>query len=309
MLLLSLLPFSASASASSIPKMSGFGSPTTTLLSPSVDGLSLPLRTLRGGAINRSLPSFSTMSPIQISLTTGLALILLQTLLQNLLLRSSFPVLNKKPGYLAHTLIVVPLMTFVSLFGLFGYLFDFPQNVASPVLSNLPNAKILASILSGIMIWDVPTSYAVPGLRSSDILIHHSLLFFISILAAMKLSSYWCYFYFGVVELVSPPLSVYDQLERCTEIAEECKDKNLEKLKKWRDSWKVIAAVTFTITRAGMFTFVTWFKFLPQCMKALSIANPVQKAVIQFMSVMVVGFSALQLWWFSLLVKEAAKGF
>ncbi|GMH80672.1 hypothetical protein TrST_g6046 [Triparma strigata] len=200
-------------------------------------------------------------------------------------------------------------MASVSLFGLQGYLKDFPKEAVSPVLSHLKGASTLSAVLAGVMLWDVPTSYCVPGLRSFDILLHHFLLFFISFLAANKLPSYWCYFYFGVVELVSPPLSVYDQMEREVEIAEECKHSKLQKLKEIRDFWKVAAALAFTVTRAVLFTFVTWFRFLPQCLSALPLATSVEANVIKFMMFMVVGFSGLQLWWFSLLVREAVKGF
>jgi hypothetical protein len=67
---------------------------------------------------------------------------------------------------------------------------------------------------------------------------------------------HYCFFYFGVVELISPPLAIYDQLEKTAEIAGNVKDRRLETLRYYRGKFQVLSGIMFTLTRAYLFTKV-----------------------------------------------------
>ena len=168
----------------------------------------------------------------------------------------------------------------------------------------VPLPRLLGAMLCGIMtIWDVPTSFSVPGLRSLDILIHHTVLALVSYIVATSLPSYYCFFYFGAVELISPPLAVYDQLEKTCEIAEGVKDPRLPRLRVIRDAFQLISGITFTVTRAFLFTKVTVFDFLPDILGVMKLQE--SRGLLTTMrvsAVAAVGFAILQLVWFEQMV-------
>ena len=146
-------------------------------------------------------------------------------------------------------------------------------------------------------------SYCTPGLRSWDVISHHVVLLLVASLAASQMPGWWCYFYFGVVEIVSPPLGVYDQLERTCDIASSTKHPSLPLLARARDFTKILAALVFTVNRAMMFTFVTFFRFLPDASSVRRLAP--SSLVVDLCAFAAVGFAGLQIWWFRMLVMEA----
>jgi hypothetical protein len=304
--------FAFDISASVIPpsKASNLMSSTPTPLHTSKISPKSPLtRVKRGGYIPSTssliLPSCASSRVLKVAFQAGFVCLSSQLVLQSAFKRSKDPLLNTNPGYLAHTCVALPLMAFVSGVGSVGWwLKGRPETAVGRIMKGSDEARLLGAILCGIMtFWDVPTSFLVPGLRSPDILIHHAILAVVSFIVATTLPSYYCFFYFGVVELISPPLAIYDQLEKTCEIASTKSDPRLPLLRVIRDRFQILSGLIFTITRAYLFTKVTFINFLPDIISVMR--NPNAKSLmftLRVSAVAAVGFSVLQLVWFEKMI-------
>ena len=65
-----------------------------------------------------------------------------QLVLQNIFKRSKDPLLNKNPGYLAHTCVALPLMMFISIVGSLGYWFKgAPSTAVGKIMASSDEAR------------------------------------------------------------------------------------------------------------------------------------------------------------------------
>lgn len=247
-------------------------------------------------------------------------------------------------GYTAHTVVTFVFMTYVSIVGSIGWYSNVGINGASSLFSALspfdrlllPYAKCqhMATIVTGmLLLWDLPTSIFLRSLRKIDVLIHHIIMAITSFFAATAIPMYYVYFYFGVSEISSIPLLLYDQLCVWTKdsatvqlddasIDNEIEDgqsdvtlngvKNVSSLTQWRDRIQIVTAIAFTFIRAILFTHVTVRHFIPDTISILKNANsfmvrPVQVQALRFALYASIGFTSLQLYWFSQMLQTIYK--
>lgn len=256
--------------------------------------------------------------------------------------------------YTAHSTVAMVFMILVSIVGLIGWI---PPNsfagVAATTTATLPGAlhriatpcnqaKWLSSVVCGmLLLWDLPTSFRVPKLRNNPIsLIHHFIMALLAFMGANFLPMKYAFYYFGITELSSIPLVIYDQLDfQCDailaaqgendEVADsnvivpaaqqntiENKDQNqeneshhqLEILEINKGIMTIITAIAFTLVRVYSFSKMTLSHFIPDILKSgilqpeNVLLKPIQKHIVKFMGVSSVAFTALQLYWFSVMI-------
>ena len=168
-------------------------------------------------------------------------------------------------------------------------------------------------ILGSFLLWDIPTSLVIQKLRKADVVIHHVAMAIVAYVYGKRIPVHYVLYYFGVSELSSIPLLFYDQwTQSCNtlkEIGDAEGDERIQRFAKQRDFFQIVAAVAFTLVRAVSFTKVSVCNFLPDGWAALPTASKVGMAgVLKFSMTACVGFTALQLYWFSTIVRMACSG-
>jgi hypothetical protein len=277
--------------------------------------------------------------------TIGMTGLLCQCVLTKIFQR--YALTKENAGYTAHTVVAFVFMTYLSIVGSIGWFCGGTGSSASFVSSSLfaslspfdrlllPNVHCqhMATVVTGLLLlWDLPTSLVVRPLRKIDVLVHHAIMTITSYFAATIIPMHYVYFYFGVSEISSIPLLLYDQLcvwtnpnvtpprsdgiddsdvpSASTAVGTITPngDKNIsDALIPWRDRIQIIAAISFTTIRAILFTYVTICHFIPDTLSVLSrssaslsrMIQPMQLQALRFALYASIGFTALQLFWFS----------
>lgn len=253
-------------------------------------------------------------------------------------------------NYTSHTIVAMGLMILVSYIGIVGWYLNptipspSSSSFAAPATSNAirmtvlnsPSTRWLASVIAGMFVmWDVPSSILIKQLRKPDVIVHHVVMTIVAIIGAAKLPMHYGLFYFGVSELSSIPLLVYDQLSfilsNSSVTSSYTENDNEEEgggdsnknqrqllLTKLRDRFQVIAALSFTIVRAFLFTKVTFCNFLPDVRCAIRNIPSLSSSLLQqygnkipylaFMKWSSIGFASLQLYWFGTMLKTIFVG-
>ena len=238
-------------------------------------------------------------------------------------------------GYTAHTIVAFVFMTYVSIVGSIGWFSSSLSSISPIDRLLLPNANCqhLATIVTGLLLlWDLPTSMFIRSLRKIDVLIHHIIMTITSYFAATTIPMHYVFFYFGVSEISSIPLLLYDQLCVWTN-ANATKLENgvvnnetgigpttnivppIDCLSQWRDRLQIIAAISFTSIRAILFTYVTLRHFVPDTVSILArtkdsaslFVRPVQLKALRFALFASIGFTSLQLYWFLQMLQTIYK--
>ena len=168
-----------------------------------------------------ALPVVTPDGILPLALCSG-AIGLAQLGLTGLFRASKDPVLSGAPGYTAHQVVAFFLMAFVAALGLVGWLN--PPAVAATAAGRLlapsNSARWLGAMLLGMLVaWDIPTSIAIPRLRKPDVLTHHIAMAAVAFVGAFFLPTRYGFYYMGVAELSSIPLTAYDLFERSAEVA------------------------------------------------------------------------------------------
>jgi hypothetical protein len=171
-------------------------------------------------------------------------------------------------------------------------------------------------VICGMFVaWDIPASLLISKLRKPDVIVHHVVMAIVACVGATVVPMRYVLYYFGVAELSSIPLLVYDQLSYNCEIVQnsrqegESDDDKANALERWRDRTKIIAAVAFTLVRAFHFTKVTVMNFIPDVLSVLPTTTAVgTRRILKLLIFASVGFASLQLYWFSLIVRVMLGG-
>lgn len=213
--------------------------------------------------------------------------------------------LKQYTSYTSHTIVAMIFMILISYIGIIGWWFHPIISLSLSSDSYIDRlsysdytARWLASVVTGVIIlWDIPISLYIKELRKVDVILHHILMAMVSYTGSIYIPCYYIYFYFGVSELSSIPLLIYDQItfilsknnnngnqKEEESLIQENKDedikesiegnnryntnndnkKSMSSLIKLQDQYRIIVALSFTFIRAYLFTKVTLFQsFLP----------------------------------------------
>ena len=232
------------------------------------------------------------------------------------------------PGYTAHSVVALVLMIVVSYIGVKG--FYFPENymaTASDAVGRLlipsSESRWLACVITGMFFaWDIPSSIWIGSLQKPDVILHHLCMLLLAFAGATVITMHYILYYFGVAELSSIPLVIYDQLQlwcntRDKDDAESVVDSGsdgLVRLEKTRDVMGIVTAICFTWVRAYSFTKVTLTRFLPDCLAVLrttattALLSGNKRLLLKAIMVSSVGFTILQLYWFMTILQVAFGG-
>jgi len=258
-----------------------------------------------------ALPACSAAGFLWVAAGGAATAVSLQLGLQAIFDRSSDPVLNKKPGVVTHSVIACMFCIFVTAIGCVGW-FNPPAalvaTASTRLLTPVDSVRWLAAFGFGVIgVWDIPTCFAVPDLRKPSFLIHH---FAMAAVAGcgLVLPSYYAFFFLGVIEASSIPLSIYEGLERAYDVAseaDECAPERCERLKSLRDNTQTIATFAFMFMRLYVFTRVTFFGLWPDARAVLPTMLPsAAKNTVKFLMGASASFVGLQFFWFGQIIQQ-----
>ena len=254
------------------------------------------------------LPTCSAANVNTLAATAGCVGLLSQLAIYNIFRRSKDAVISRNAGHTAHTIVALALMVLVSSIGLVGW-FSNPTTTctaAGRLLLVSSQARWLGAIITGMFLcWDIPTSIVIQKLRKPDMIVHHICTAVCAYVGAVAAPMHYLFYYLGVIEISSLPLLIYGQLSQNVNICTEVGDlERRDKLQTLQDKVETIAAISFTLVRVYSFTKVTLFNFIPDNLTVLPTAAAAGFArVLRFLVVASIGFTALQLYWFSTMLR------
>lgn len=267
------------------------------------------------GGVLESLPSCTAASATSVALTAGCVGLLSQVALTKTFQRIDS--LKDNAAYTAHSVVALGLMGAVSAIGVVGWWFHpLPATAASRLLDPVGPSRWLAAVIAGMFcVWDVPTSLWVKKLRKPDVIIHHVVMAAVAWTGAISLPMHYLFFYLGISEISSIPIVMYDQLSVMTETDENEEGQSektnegasMGKLAKLRDQLQPVAALSFTWIRAFMFTKITLTSFVPDVLEVLPTSGALS-GPLTFGMVSSIGFTGLQLYWFSKMLRVIFPG-
>lgn len=192
---------------------------------------------------------------------------------------------HQSAAFTAHSLLAGLLMVTVSIIGGIGWFQTTTTQPTNLLFVTDSRARTLAAAVAGsLLLWDIPTSLALPPLRKADLMLHHVLMGVVGYVGALYLPTPYIYFYFGLSELSSVPLVVHDWYA-----ARPDKKDAVESV------LQATTAVFFTLIRVVWFTKITLFQFVPEVFRAMAAKRT---AVLPFLLVSSLAFTGLQLYWF-----------
>lgn len=267
-------------------------------------------------------------SVLQVATISGCIGLAAQFFLYGIFRNSNDPIRKQNAGYTSHSIVALALMILVSWIGVIGWCTRLPTSAAagvvgaaastgaaSPAIRRLvvpiDEARWLSSIICGMfVIWDIPTSLMIQKLRKPDVIVHHVAMAILAYFGAAYLPMYYLFYFFGISELSSIPLVVYDQLTQDFDAAAGSLSNPDDNVRKLRDRFQLIAAMSFTLVRAISFPIVSLFKFLPDVRSVLLLSTTAKisrqtRLLLKGLSIANISFTILQLYWFSLIVRVA----
>lgn len=246
--------------------------------------------------LSQWLPTCTDAAVTSVAIRAGIVGLLSQLILTFIFSRIRY--LKKSAAYTAHTVIAMALMVVVSTMGVMGWWCCSDGSrfltASARLLEPVASARWLAAVVTGIFAcWDVPFSILIPDLRKPDVIVHHIAMTVVAAVAAYRLPMHYVFFYLGISESSSIPLLIYDQLSLLIQKLDiGSNDTNLEL---WRDRFQGVAGASFILIRALLFTKVTMWNFVPDVLSVL----PAGGKPLQFAMYASIGFTVLQLYWFS----------
>lgn len=209
---------------------------------------------------------------------------------------------------MAHQFVALGYMLLCSMIG--GAVFlnpaAWPANAAGALLVPNGTSRFLGAVLLGeLLAWDIPCGLLIKKLRKPDMLVHHVLMAFgPAYNAVFHAPIFTGVFYLGLSELSTVPLTLNEMHASAhdTVAAKEPESPRLAGLSRWRDAWQVVAAISFVIVRAFGWVCVTGLSLLPDTLQVLPTAGKLKPWLLVHL-IGGISFTALQLYWFLLLVR------
>lgn len=224
-------------------------------------------------------------------------------------------VVQETADYTAHSVVALGLMILLSGWGIRNW-WLYPTycsgGVAKILNVSLTAQWMAAVVLGSFVLWDIPVSTRIQALRKPDVLAHHCVMTMVAAIGCFLLPMEYGVYYFGIVELSSIPLICYDQVTHWVEHLQKSKNtKGEEKhaLEIIQGNLGLLAGISFTLVRVVSFTKVTLRDYLPDSIQALAVASTgSQKWAIRILMGACAGFTVLQWYWFSTMIKAFQEG-
>ena len=223
---------------------------------------------------------------------------------------------RQEPGFTAHQVVVLPLIIYLAYWGVVMWrdtplLPAFGTAVARATKPHAVGSHLTQVALGELIIWDTPTCFAVPSLRSPEMLAHHILMAGVAYLSYSNTAfQYYTLLYFGAIEVSGIVLAWVDV----------CHPKH----KSWcafADRHPAIGAfnlltrglflVLYFTMRVGFFPyymFVARESVIPDIAELLALDAPVLPAFALWgIGTFGLALTLLQFYWGYLLVKQVQK--
>uniref|UniRef100_A0A7S0L516 TLC domain-containing protein n=1 Tax=Coccolithus braarudii TaxID=221442 RepID=A0A7S0L516_9EUKA len=257
------------------------------------------------------IPACTASETWAVAAASGITALSLQIILTSFFRRSEDIALAKRPAYMAYQLVAFIYMLFATFVG-GAIMLDatcWPINAAAAMLVPRPQIRFLGAVLFGeLVLWDVPTCLCVKKLRRADGILHHIGLAFGPALVAMTCNPTFYYSWFiGLSEASSVPLALNEAFGGAHDMVMEAEEGStrLVTLAFFRDIAQIAAAAAFVIVRVLGWSWMCWL-LLRDTLAVLPIAPSAgcgSRIVLKLQLFMASAFYALQLLWFSKLVR------
>jgi hypothetical protein len=231
------------------------------------------------------------------------------------------------PSYTAHKMITLPTLTYLSIQGLCYFdvrgIHSNTWNAVDRVLipPTSQQEQLSEFMFAMMLFWDIPVALLTPALRQSQMILHHLGMITLAALSmgiyshGVKLFGYYIPFYFGFIELSSLPLTVVDLFHPKHKAwnAYLTSDERPKWLMTMNNHCRLMFAISFMLIRVFAFPYVSVMGVLTDVRYLTSLPLDQRNGVPNFplivMSVLDVLFSALQLYWGSLILPQLWKAF
>jgi TLC domain len=220
---------------------------------------------------------------------------------------------SRRAGFTAHQLVTFPVLAYLTVEGLRLWIYDTPEtDVQGRMLDYNDHFHLSEFVLGMMAFWDLPTSILTRELRQPAMLLHHIFMFWTAAVSMgfiseeRPLMGYYAPFYFGAIELSSLPLLIVDIFHP--------KHRDWHAWLTHSDSPKWLAkvnevsratfAVLFLLVRVIWFPYVSFFGVLRD---VTQVQDGSAMLGLYLMASFNVFFSGLQMYWGTLVIKQAAK--
>jgi hypothetical protein len=231
------------------------------------------------------------------------------------------------PSYTAHKMITLPTLIYLSIQGLLYFdvrrIHSDTWNALDRVVTPPPpQQEHLSEFMFAMMLfWDIPVAFLTPALRQSQMILHHLGMITLAALSmglcsnGVRLFGYYIPFYFGLIEISSLPLTVVDLFHPKHKVwnAYLTSEERPKWMMKLNHHCRLFFAVSFMLVRTFAFPYVSLVGVLSDVRVLISLPLEQRNGVPNFpllvMSVLDVLFSALQLYWGSLVLPHLWRAF
>ena len=251
---------------------------------------------------------------VQLAVEVGLGLAICQLSLTALCSSQWGGRARRQPAFVAHQIITLPLMLYVASIGSLGWFFPTAEDNAraATVEGRLygvnPIGERISSVVLGAMgFWDIPCT-CLPSIYSVAGMGHHVGLAVLSAIALLPYTQHYAPFFIGVIEISSIPLVVVDLFhpKHFADVANSS-----QRLSSLNEAMRIVFAVSFLLLRTIAFPIVIVGGAIPDFASQLRFSEAAVSSRT-ILAVIAIGFAlfftALQLHWSYLLLKQVFKG-
>ena len=251
---------------------------------------------------------------VQLAVEVGIGLAVCQLLLTALCASPVGGRARRQPAFVAHQLITLPLMVYVASIGSIGWFFPSPEDAALAATVegrlygvNSVGERISATVLGAMVFWDIPCT-CLPSIYSVAGMGHHVGLAVLSAIALLPYTQHYAPFFVGVIEISSIPLVVVDVFhpKHFADVANSSPS-----LRGLNEAMRIAFALCFVLLRTIAFPIVIVWGALPDFGSQVRFGDDADtsRTVLAIVAIgFALGFTALQLHWSYLLLKQVVKG-
>lgn len=225
---------------------------------------------------------------------------------------------KEDPGFTAHQVVTVPIMAYITYYGMTEWLSKEEHGVTAldRILGPHPQPDLSEIAMSMMIFWDIPTGLLTKSLRQPAMMAHHIAMFATATLAlgawsdGHPLLGYYAAYYFGAIEVSSIPLIFVDLFHPKHKAWHDYFKQGPGWLKMFNEANRVCFAIVFVLTRAISFPYVSLTMVIPDLYKVISLSQ--EERVVSVLPLYAMGilntfFSLLQLYWGSLVMRQIIK--
>jgi len=213
--------------------------------------------------------------------------------------------------FVAHQIVALPLMLYVTVIGCAAWFSARPEGtVESRIFGHDPAGAHLSVILLGaLVLWDIPMTFH-PSIYSAASMGHHVGLAVLAVLCLLPFLQFYAPFFVGVTEISSVPLQVVDFF-RPEKFGPLLEGRPL--LNQFNGLARGLFVLAFLIIRTVWFPIIVGARVVPDLLSVMRTSLATSSGEDGRAALAIVGiffasaFTLLQWYWSSLLLKQVQK--